>query len=81
MLRLVQLRLDVRANHPPRPEAVPLVPQRVGKRLAAETLERVVAEHVAGAPTTTLSRYGIGDGTVISIQARVSPSSAERGRR
>jgi hypothetical protein len=42
-------------------------------------MERIVAEYVAGTPTTALARtYGIGKGTVLRlIQERASPSVRE----
>jgi hypothetical protein len=66
--RLLLMRRDALTHRRSHPQPARRVPQRVDRRLGNETLERIVVEYVAGAPTTALVRtYGIGKGTLLRL--------------
>jgi hypothetical protein len=59
-----------------------LVPQRVSRRLGTAILDRIVAEYVAGTPTTALARtYGIGKGTLLRLIKENGVTIRRRGPR
>ena len=65
---LPQLRRNAAAQPPRRPERMPLVPQRVDRQLGPVMIAQIVAEYVAGVPTTALAlRYGIGKGRLLRL--------------
>jgi hypothetical protein len=65
---LLRLRCDALSQSHSSDEPAPCVPPRLSRRLGTATLERIVAEYVAGAPTTALTgRYRIGKGTVLRL--------------
>jgi hypothetical protein len=70
-------------SHPrPCPEPPPREPQRVDRRLGGAALEPIVAEYVAGAPSTALARtYGIGKGTLLRLMQGGRHNIRRRGPR
>jgi hypothetical protein len=82
-MRLRRLHLDAALSHTRlHPERTPREPQRVDRRLGAAMMERIVAEYVAGTPTTALARtYGIGKGTVLRLIQERGVTVRKRGPR
>jgi hypothetical protein len=81
-MRLGQLYRDALSHARSTPERAPGKPQRVDRRFGAAMIERIVAEYVAGTPTTALAEtYGIGKGTLLRLIREAGVTVRKRGLR
>ncbi len=79
--RIARIYLYALRHHRLRPDAPPPIPWRVGRRLGAEQLERIVNEYVTGASTPDLARrYAIGKGTLLQLLREHGAPLRSRGR-